>query len=450
MTYSAMLRPLSNFIVMDICNRVYPIEFLDISDNKSSKLTQGQLYYLAEVTKTLRTVRMANIGVDLDIIKRTLEQLFLNKNLKELYLDISRNNIGAEGALTLVDVFKYGQCIKALNIADNNLGEKGTVEIIRSLPVTLERLILDRNFTNRAETLEFTAALGSWVATHPNCSVLSIQGDGRSKIIGTALTKFFVDLAKNGSLEELDITANSMGDHAFSDLCRSLRSNDGLKSIRCDKNGISYSGYRAFVYMLKSNKTLSYLEPPTRDQQSLQDKTGDLFSETIFEINHILAQRRPIGTSPFRPDPFLFDLRWSSPECDPPGRLDVPNELFDISNSVRKELAVEDLVLPPVLSSTDSSRLLLTSSAPAPSIPSSPSSSNPPLLSSSSQSNLSVGLASSSSTNSLSYSSPPSLPPPPFEGKTRVRAPTKTAGGHMARAFTEQTHEGMLDEVEVS
>lgn len=44
-----------------------------------------------------------------------------------------------------------------------------------------------------------------------------------------------VDLARNGTLEELDITGNSMGDHAFSDLCRSLRSNDGLKSLKCDR-----------------------------------------------------------------------------------------------------------------------------------------------------------------------------------------------------------------------
>lgn len=104
----------------------------DSPPENTTKTVTNFCFFLPKSDFFFASLRIANIGVEFEIIKRTLEQLFLNKNLKDLYLDISRNNIGPEGATALVEVFKHAQSIKALNVADNDIREKG-VDFFRKI-----------------------------------------------------------------------------------------------------------------------------------------------------------------------------------------------------------------------------------------------------------------------------------------------------------------------------
>lgn len=56
-------------------------------------------------------LRISNTGITPDTLMRVMRNLFTNKNLKDLYIDVSRNAIGVKGAQQLSPIVKLGTSV---------------------------------------------------------------------------------------------------------------------------------------------------------------------------------------------------------------------------------------------------------------------------------------------------------------------------------------------------
>jgi len=320
------------------------LQYLNLSDNKSNKITSGQINYLCETASNLQSIRLASVGLEVETIKRILDALFLNKNLRNINLDLSRNSLGPDGIKALLPSIKMASNLSGLDLSDNDIREKVGVELFKSLPQSIERLYLNRNFGTLQDTSEFCAAFGSFIATHFGLLVLEVAGASGYRL-GVGMDKFFGDLGKNGNIQEIDISGNNIGDEGFAELCHHLRTNNGLKVLSVDNNNISHSGYKAFYQLLKYNRSLLYLEYPLLDfKRSVET---DKFILILQQIDHLLAMRNSQGLlragKPHKlPNPFDFDCLWTTPQNPSQPLFEVPYDLKLITEQLKKDLGEVD------------------------------------------------------------------------------------------------------------
>jgi Ran GTPase-activating protein (RanGAP) involved in mRNA processing and transport len=320
---------------------IEPLQYINLSDNKSNKITSGQLNYLCETTSNLQSIRLASVGLEVETLKRILDALFLNKNLRNINLDLSRNSLGPEGTKTLLPSIKMASNLSGLDLSDNDIREKVGIELFKGLPQSIERLYLNRNFGTIQDTSEFCAAFGSFIATHLGLLVLEVTGASGYRL-GVGMDKFFGDLGKNGNIQELDLSGHNFGDEGFAEMCHHLRTNNGLKVLSVDNNNISHSGYKAFYQLLKYNRSLLYLEYPLLDFKRSVDT--DKFILILQQIDHLLAMRTPQGRAvkPRSLNPFDFDCLWSTPQNPAQPLFEVPYDLKLISEQLKKDLGEVD------------------------------------------------------------------------------------------------------------
>jgi hypothetical protein len=249
-------------------------------------------------------------------------------------IDLRNNSLGPKFISALVPLLKTATNVVGLDLSDNNIKEKGLVSILSVLPITVKRLVLDRNFSEKEED-DFPQAIASCVETRPALKYLSIAGcsSGRSK----NLNPLFSVLSNNITLQELDITDNAIGDSGFSQLSYHLRSNETLKSLKCDLNNIGYSGYQCFRQMLNHNTTLENIEWPTNDLEN-QGKNNTKFRQLLSDIYAICAGRKKGNEDQIVEYSFEFDCKWKTPENAPRSLLEVP---LDIQQDALEEINLD-------------------------------------------------------------------------------------------------------------
>eukprot|EP01125_Pyxidicula_operculata_P010577 TRINITY_DN3478_c3_g1_i3.p1 TRINITY_DN3478_c3_g1~~TRINITY_DN3478_c3_g1_i3.p1 ORF type:complete len:984 (+),score=257.98 TRINITY_DN3478_c3_g1_i3:34-2985(+) len=363
-----------------------PLTYLDISDNRFDKTNLTILCHFAQTTTTTNTLCIANIGVPLDILSKTVQGFIDNENIDNIHLDISRNNIGAKGIDALNPIFRSSTKLKSLNVASNSLKEAGIISLLSSLQPSIQHLVLDKNFSGvKEDTTKLANALNSFVQSHAGLHTLSIVGEKGARL-RKYIVPFFDGLKHNGTLEVLNISDNDIGESAFSYLNFCLRSNTGLQKIYADGNNIGFSGYQTFLQMLHYNNTLIHFSFPFSDLASSKNnlKLHSLLLNIYFTIekrnvtnnnnttnnnkndkkdssdknkrDDLLSSSDSHRTDDISYSPFNFDLRWPTPELDiykdpktiydtKLPKIDVPQNLFDISLSIKDILLEQELTM---------------------------------------------------------------------------------------------------------
>ncbi|KAK6644485.1 hypothetical protein RUM43_000752 [Polyplax serrata] len=216
-------------------------------------------------TLSLKYLNISNCKLPLEALKNLLLGLACNESTAEMSLDISCNNLGAQGAHVLESCIHGVRCISSLDISENNMDvELGLVVTAVGKNKSIKHLHMGRNLFNmKAKHVATVMEALVQLIQEEDCVLQSLMlPDCRLK---ADLHNLINALGNNQCLQTIDISGNGMGDAGARLLAKALQINSRLRTIYYDKNNITLQGYCDLAYALESNYTVRYMPFPIHD-----------------------------------------------------------------------------------------------------------------------------------------------------------------------------------------
>ncbi|KAJ3433815.1 leucine rich repeat family protein [Anaeramoeba flamelloides] len=205
--------------------------------------------------------------------KKEMQRLILNDQTLTS-LDLSYNQIGAEGMQSLSECLKVNQTLTNLNLSENLIGAKGMETLSEALKVnqTLTNLVLffnqirDEGMQPLCESLKFNQTL----------TVLSLS---MNKIRAKGMKPLFESLKVNQTLTNLDLSCNQIVGEGIQALCEALKVNHHLTQLNLSDNRIGSKGLKYLSEALKINQTLIHLNLSQNKIRYYNDNREDQYCE---------------------------------------------------------------------------------------------------------------------------------------------------------------------------
>ncbi|XP_050323757.1 F-actin-uncapping protein LRRC16A isoform X3 [Bactrocera neohumeralis] len=216
-------------------------------------------------TLSLKHLNIAGCKLPMEALKNLLLGLACNESTAGLYLDLSSNTLGAQGAHVLESCIHGVRVLQSLDISDNNLdAELAPVLTAISKNPSIRTLYMTRSLTGMKL---------KHIPTVMDALVNLIQKDDfplaelviSENKLKNDIHDFINALGSNQSLQKLDISGNYMGDVGARLLAKALQINNKLRTIYMDKNNITPQGYGDIVYALENNHSMRTIQYPVFD-----------------------------------------------------------------------------------------------------------------------------------------------------------------------------------------
>ncbi|KAL8175119.1 UNVERIFIED_CONTAM: hypothetical protein K2H54_013836 [Gekko kuhli] len=184
--------------------------------------------------------------------KALARSLMVNRSL--LALDLRNNSIGPQGAKALADSLKINQCLLSLNLQKNGVGPQGSKKLAEALKKNwgLKELILSGNCVGDAGA----AALAEGLKVNHTLLTLDLQSNSISDVGVTALMRA---LCSNRGLISLNLRENSISKEGACEIARALRANGTLRNLDLAANLLHDEGAQAIALALRENQALTSL-----------------------------------------------------------------------------------------------------------------------------------------------------------------------------------------------
>uniref|UniRef100_W8AJ71 Leucine-rich repeat-containing protein 16A n=1 Tax=Ceratitis capitata TaxID=7213 RepID=W8AJ71_CERCA len=214
---------------------------------------------------SLKHLNIAGCKLPMEALKNLLLGLACNESTAGLYLDLSSNTLGAQGAHVLESCIHGVRVLQSLDISDNNLdAELAPVLTAISKNPSIRTLYMTRSLTGMKL---------KHIPTVMDALVNLIQKDDfplaelviSENKLKNDIHDFINALGSNQSLQKLDISGNFMGDVGARLLAKALQINNKLRTIYMDKNNITPQGYADIVYALENNHSMRTIQYPVYD-----------------------------------------------------------------------------------------------------------------------------------------------------------------------------------------
>uniref|UniRef100_A0A1A9WI46 CARMIL C-terminal domain-containing protein n=1 Tax=Glossina brevipalpis TaxID=37001 RepID=A0A1A9WI46_9MUSC len=216
-------------------------------------------------TLSLKHLNIAGCKLPMEALKNLLLGLACNESTAGLYLDLSGNTLGPQGAHVLESCIHGVRVLQSLDISDNNLdAELAPVLTAISKNPSIRTLYMCRSLTGMKL---------KHIPTVMDALVNLIQKDDfplaelilSENKLKNDIHDFINALGSNQSLQKLDISGNYMGDVGARLLAKALQINNKLRFIYLDKNNITLQGYADIVYALENNYNMRAIPFPVFD-----------------------------------------------------------------------------------------------------------------------------------------------------------------------------------------
>ncbi|KAH8389238.1 hypothetical protein KR200_004902, partial [Drosophila serrata] len=216
-------------------------------------------------TLSLKHLNIAGCKLPMEALKNLLLGLACNESTAGLYLDLSSNTLGAQGAHVLESCIHGVRVLQSLDISDNNLdAELAPVLTAISKNPSIRTLHLTRSLTGMKpkHIPPVMDALVNLIQKDDFPLAELVLSENKLK---HDLHDFINALGSNQSLQKLDISGNYMGDVGARLLAKALQINNRLRTIYMDKNGVTLQGYADIVYALEHNHSMRTIPFPVFD-----------------------------------------------------------------------------------------------------------------------------------------------------------------------------------------
>lgn len=240
----------------------------------------------------LQHLDLSYCKMPVDALKELMLGISSNMHLKDLHLNIAGNDFQQQGSLNIESTIANIHNISSLDISNNNL-DQGLATLLPWIKTnrSLKHLSIGRNFEHlKPKQLPDVLERVVQLIQDEDCDLKSLSlADSKLKHHISAIINA---LGSNGSLTELDISGNLMGDFGARMLSKALQINNKLKTILWDKNGTTAQGFEDIADALEKNYTMKKLPTPVNDvvlaQQRQPEKTEAAIQriEALLQRNH--------------------------------------------------------------------------------------------------------------------------------------------------------------------
>ncbi|XP_030374921.1 F-actin-uncapping protein LRRC16A isoform X2 [Scaptodrosophila lebanonensis] len=216
-------------------------------------------------TLSLKHLNIAGCKLPMEALKNLLLGLACNESTAGLYLDLSSNTLGTQGAHVLESCIHGVRVLQSLDISDNNLdSELAPVLTAISKNPSIRTLQMCRNLTGMKpkHIPPVMDALVNLIQKDDFPLAELVLSENKLK---NDIHDFINALGSNQSLQKLDISGNYMGDVGARLLAKALQINNKLRTIYLDKNNITLQGYADIVYALENNHSMRTIPFPVFD-----------------------------------------------------------------------------------------------------------------------------------------------------------------------------------------
>lgn len=241
-------------------------------------------------TLSLQYLNMSFCKIPPEALKNLLLGLACNESTNNVELNLSNNNLGANGANVLENCIGTVKCLSRLDLSENNL-EAEMAGVMQGLAKNKSLLSLNvsKNMTKTKDKYLSTvmeSIVGLITSDESNVNKLNLSDCKLKSEINNVINA----LGSNQSLQTLDITGNAMGDVGARLLAKALQINTRLKTIHMDRNGISLQGYTDITYALQSNYAMRHIPFPTFDLQSVIKTHPERVDAIIHRMQELLQR----------------------------------------------------------------------------------------------------------------------------------------------------------------
>ncbi|XP_049862710.1 F-actin-uncapping protein LRRC16A isoform X2 [Schistocerca gregaria] len=239
-------------------------------------------------TLSLKSLNMSFCKLPLEALKNLLLGLACNESTVDLELDLSCNNLGAQGAHVLESCVHGIRCISSLDISENNMdADLASVVTAISKNKSIKHLSMGRNLNNmKAKYIASVMDAVVQMIQEEDCVLQSLCiPDSKLK---SDLYNLINALGSNQCLQMIDISGNMMGDNGARLLAKALQINSKLRTIIYDRNNITLQGYSDIAYALESNYTVRYMPFPIYDIVPCMKTSAERTDAVMKKIQDIL------------------------------------------------------------------------------------------------------------------------------------------------------------------
>ena len=217
--------------------------YLNLTANRFGSIGAIKLFELPNSFRNIKTLILSRNGIDDSSSKVICDHLIQNQCLK--YLDLSENNLGLKFILKLVQVFFNNSKLISLSLSKNNLGP---------------------------ETVEY---LGIILENSPNLKHLNLSSN---PFKDESLIYISNSIKKNDHILTLDLSDTMMGDLSTTILAEALIDHKSLQNLYLSSNNITDKSGVLIAKSLENNITLSYLSLKNNE---LNDLTSNALIKTL-------------------------------------------------------------------------------------------------------------------------------------------------------------------------
>merc|ERR1719483_58254 len=241
-------------------------------------------------TLGLKYLNLSHCKLPIDALKHLLLGLACNESTSDVELNISNNNLGAQGAGVMENALPGVTCVSRLDVSENNLDvELASVVNGVARNKSLLSLNISKNLPKikARDVVHVMEAIVQLIQEEETSLQKLNLSDCKLK---TDINNVINALGSNQCLQVLDISGNGMGDVGARLLAKALQINTRLRTVHLDRNNISLQGYQDITYALQSNFSMRHIPFPTYDLQPAMKTSPERVDSIIRRMQESLQR----------------------------------------------------------------------------------------------------------------------------------------------------------------
>ncbi|XP_078337738.1 F-actin-uncapping protein LRRC16A-like isoform X7 [Crassostrea virginica] len=238
----------------------------------------------------LEWLDMSGCKLPAEALKELLLGIACNMHIKNLHLDLSNNDLQAQGGQVLGSSIGNISSITSLDISNNNFNQS-TISLLDWLKNnrSIKSLSLGQNFDNIKPKMMMGVmeSIVNLIQDESSCIESLSLADSRLR---NNLSDIINALGSNVTLTEIDISGNQIGDFGARMLSKALQINSKLRCIVWDRNLITAQGFEDIAVALQKNYSLRKMPMPINDAAVALQKQGERTETALQKIESLLQR----------------------------------------------------------------------------------------------------------------------------------------------------------------